>query len=151
MAQGDTKTFNAQIDSWVAKCKRRSSAVVRQATNNTIRRASRVSAGTTRGGSVKVGYVPRDLGTLAASLLSTLHGSTMLTQPGADSYRFVVTNMEVGDVATFVWTAPYARAQHYGYTTSTGKKVGGWLWVDNAANEWPNEVRRVTAIARNLP
>lgn len=130
-----TKTFNAQIDAWVRKSEKRLDVVVRGATQDVISRASRTARGVTRGGSVKRGYVPRDIGTLAASLISTLHGSTAMTQ-GNGEYALVVASMQAGDKATFVWTAPHARPMHYGYTTSRGNFVGGWMWVDEAAGNW---------------
>lgn len=132
-------TFTAQVDAWVLQTTKRMNAVARQSTNDLIKRASRVASGKTRGGSLKVGYVPRDIGTLAGSLLSTLSGSTILTQRGENSYQAVISNMEGGDTATFAWTAPYARRLHY---------EGGWMWVDEAAEHWESIVAANVARAK---
>jgi hypothetical protein len=130
-------TYRAdQIGSWVTKTKKRMDAVTKQATNDLMVLASRTAPGTIRGGSVKPGFVPRDTGFLAASLVSSLNGSTALS--GEGSYRLVVAGMEAGDTAFFGWTAEYARVQHY----------KGWLWVATAANEWPRIVRDAVARAK---
>lgn len=124
------------IGSWVTKSKKRMDVVAKQATNDLIVMASRTAPSTARGGDVKPGFVPRDTGFLAASLVSSLNGSTALS--GEGSYRFVVAGMEGGDTALFGWTAEYARVQHY----------KGWLWVATAANEWPRIVRDAVARAK---
>ena len=134
-----TETFTAEVDAWVRKTEQRMKFVTRESTKRLIQRASRTAPGKMRGGEVKVGFVPRDTGFLAASLMSTLFGSTILTRIGEDSYSFVVAGMEAGDVATFIWTAAYARRVHY---------EGGWLWVDDAAANWQPTVRQVSIEAR---
>lgn len=146
MATYNARSFAAQVDDWISQTRKRKDVVVRQSTNDVIVMASRTAAGVTRGGTVKKGFVPRDTGALAASLVSSLHGGSM--QGGEDSHKFVIAGMRAGDTATFGWTAPYARALHYGYTTSTGKQVGGWLWIDVAAAEWPSIVARNIAKAK---
>lgn len=128
------------LDAWAKKIKRRGDLIVRQSTNDAIVQASRTAAGVTRGGVVKKGFLPVMDGFLAASLVSSLNGGSMLD--GKTSYVFVVAGMEAGDVASFGWTAAHARPMHYGYTSSTGKRVGGWMWVDEVANDWPRIVAR---------
>lgn len=120
----------ANLDQWARQTKKRLDAVVSQSTNDVILQASRTAAGKTRGGNVQRGFVPRDTGALAASLQSRLQGSSSISQVGGD-YSLVVGSMEAGDVASFVWTAPYARVMHYG---KAGRS--GWFWVDEAANNW---------------
>lgn len=136
-----TQTFSAQIDAWVLKTERRQQLVLQQSTNDIILRASRTSAGVTRGGVVRKGFIPRDLGGLAASLVSTLSGSTILTGVGEDSYSLIVAQMTSGDTATFTWTAPYARRLHY---------ENGWMWVDEAAQRWVPTVRSNVAKAKAI-
>ena len=136
-----TKSFTAQMDDWVKKTKLRQDLVIRQSTDDVFGLASRTATAMARGGSVKEGFVPRDTGALAASAMTTLQGSTILTGAGADSYVMVVAQMKGGDTATMVWTAPYARRQHY---------ETGWLWVDYAARQWPAIVRANAARARSI-
>lgn len=126
----------AQLDDWTRKVERRADVVVKQSVNDVIVMASRTAPGKNRGGSVKVGFVPRDLGFLASSLVSQLNGSTMLS--GENSYQMIVAGMEGGDTVFFGWTAKYARAQHY----------KGWLWVDNAAQQWQRIVKLNIAKAK---
>src|SRR5690554_4400942 len=114
----------ANLDAWATKTQKRLDVVVKQSTNDVIALASRTAPAKARGGSVQPGYVPRDLGFLAASLQSSLNGSTSMT--GEESYVMAVAGMKAGDVAEFGWTAIYARKLHY----------AGWLWVDHAANQW---------------
>ncbi len=128
----------AHLDAWARKIKKRTDLIVRQATHDVIASASRTRPGVMRGGTVQPGYVPRDTGFLAASLVSSLNGSTALT--GEDSYIMVVADMDAGDVAEFGWTAAYARVAHY----------RGWMWVDVAANNWPRIVDQVVERAKAM-
>jgi len=140
-----TSTFAAQVDQWVSKSKRRIEAVVRQATGDMIADIE-VAPGINRGGARTRGTIPRDLGTLAASLQSNLYGSTSMTQSGEASYAFVVGAMEAGDVATFTWGGPaasYAAAVHYG-----ANSVPGTFWVDEAASKWQGYVSEAAARAK---
>ncbi len=114
----------AQLPDWSLKTQKRLDVVVKQSTHDVIALASQTAPAKARGGSVQPGFVPRDSGFLAASLQSSLNGSTALT--GEGSYVMAVAGMKAGDVAEFGWTAVYARAVHY----------RGWLWVDHAANQW---------------
>lgn len=132
----------AQLGEWAEKQIRVMDAIVKQSTNDVIKQASKTATGVTRGGSVQKGYVPVDIGTLAASLQSTLYGSSSLTQ-GNGAYGLVVGSMRAGDVATFEWTAPYAKIVHNG---SRGRS--GWFWVDEAANDWQAIVARNVARAK---
>lgn len=140
-----TKYSFAQLDRWVAKTQRRTSAVLKQATNDMLRDVE-IVPGISRGGSRKRGTIPRDLGALANSLQSSLQGTTSLSQSGQQSYVMVAGAFEGGDVATFTWgggAAPHARAVHYG-----ARGVPGTFWVDVAAGKWPGYVRSATTRAK---
>lgn len=126
----------ANIDDWTRATKQRIDVVVRQSANDLMLQATRTAPGILRGGTVRPGFVPRDIGFLAGSLVSSLNGSTAIQ--GEASWRGIVTGMEGGDVALFGWTAKYARVQHY----------RGWNWVDLASNDWPRIVREAVAKAK---
>lgn len=147
-----TYTF-AQLGEWAKKSQRRMDVIVKQSTNDVIVQASKTATGVTRGGTNQRGYIPKDVGNLAASLISTLAGSTAITQGGGD-FSLVIGSMEAGDKATFVWTAPYARRMHYGYqgTDSAGRTFNqqGWFWVTEAVNDWQSIVRKNTARAKAI-
>ncbi|MBM2293748.1 hypothetical protein JQX09_17605 [Sulfitobacter pseudonitzschiae] len=128
----------AELAKWAKKAERRQDYVVAQSTNNLFDRGSRTAPGVTRGGVVKPGFIPRDLGFLAASQVSSLNGSTALS--GENSYVFAIANMKAGDRAQLGWTAPYARRLHY----------AGWLWVDSAANDWQAIVADVVREAMEI-
>lgn len=141
-----TRTFTAQIDRWVSMTRRREEVVLKQATNNMLR-AVKIVPGINRGGARVRGTIPRDLGALAASLQSSLYGSTMLApQTGADSYVFTIGAMQIGSVARFSWggaVAPYAHAIHYG-----ANGVPGTFWIDEMAGGWQGYVRDATREAK---
>ena len=122
-----SKLFNFE-----SKANARTQFVVSQSTGDAIDMASRTATGITRGGELKPGHVPRADGILAASLVSTLHGSTSITS-GDGNYSLVVGSMKTGDVATFFWTAPYAKRQHYEI---------GWHWVTKTVEAWPGIVAK---------
>ena len=133
----------ANIPKWAQKVEAIANAILKQATNDMLNSID-VVAGINRGGSRVRGTIPRDLGTLAASLQSSLRGSTALT--GEKSYQMVVGQIKVGDRAEFVWggnAAPYARAVHYGT-----RNTAGTFWVDVAVNGWRGYVRRATVKAK---
>lgn len=143
----------AQMGAWAEKQVRVMDVIVKQSTNDVIVQASRTATGATRGGSLQRGYVPKDDGILAASLVSSLHGSTAITQ-GDGEFALVVGSMEHGDRAEFRWTAPYARRMHYGFqgTDSLGRSFNqqGWHWVTEAQNDWQSIVAANTAKARAI-
>jgi len=130
----------ADMPKWAAKVDRLALAVIQQATNDLLGGID-IVAGINRGGSRKRGTIPRDLGALAASLQSSLYGSTAIS--GQESYALVVAQVKVGDRMQFVWggnAAPYARAVHYGRN--------GTFWVDVAANKWRGYVRAAVVRAK---
>lgn len=135
----------AQIPQWAARRQRRLDAVVSQAAND-LMASIEVAPGITRSGSRQRGTVPRDLGALAASLQSSLHGSTSLSSAGASGYVLVAGAMKAGDVARFAWgggAAPYARYVHDGANGLAGTK-----WIEVAASRWPAVVQGAVAKAR---
>lgn len=139
------KTFRAQLDDWARKTKERTEVVTKQATNDMLKNIE-IVPGVNRGGARIGGTIPRDTGALAASLQSTLRGSTTLSGQGADSYALIVGAMETGDVATFAWGGPaaaYAQAVHYG-----ANGVPGTFWIDEAAAGWQGYVSAAVARAK---
>lgn len=135
----------ADMDAWVGAMDRRLDFVVRQSTNDLLN-GIEIVPGINRGGSRVRGTIPRDLGILANSLVSSLQGSTSLTAASEDSYVMVIGNMKAGDVATFGWggpAAPYARAIHDGSGSTPGT-----FWVDVAAQKWPGYVAGAVAKGR---
>jgi hypothetical protein len=132
----------ADIDDWVSKVDAVMDAVISQATADSLA-AVEVKGGITRTGSRVRGAIPIDLGTLAASLQSTLYGSSSLTASGEESYALVAGSMRAGDAATFAWggtAAPYAQAVHYGSNGLTGT-----FWIDDMAVRWPAIVKEAVA------
>lgn len=133
------------LDEWVRKAKNRINAVLKQATNDMINGVGIVS-GLSRGGFVQKGAIPRDLGTLARSLQSTLYGSTAINATGEDSWIGVVGSIEGGDVAAFSWggdEAPYARRIHYGWGSYPGT-----FFRDEATAKWQSYIETATARAK---
>ena len=129
-----------------------SDAVVSRATDKMINRAARTATGVSQGGTLVEGYVPFADGDLAGSLVSSLYGSTAMSQEGDTSYELVVGSMEAGDVAEFKWTAEHAMRRHYGFvgTDSLGRTYNeqGWLWVSKAVPHWPSDVAEAVAEAK---
>lgn len=124
----------SELPQWAKKTALVADVIVKQSTADAIDMASRTATGVSRGGTLQRGYVPRADGTLAASLVSTLAGSTAITQGGGD-YALVVGSMTAGDTATFMWTAAHAKPVHYG-----SKGRAGWHWVTETSNAWQSIV-----------
>lgn len=141
-----TKYTAANIDQWVLKTKKRMNAVVKQAVGDTISSVE-VVPGINRGGSRVRGTIPRDLGTLANSLMTTLYGSTAISNTGQDSYVIGVGAMQAGDVIRFSWGGPmagdYARVVHDG-----GNGVPGTFWVDEMIEDFPRNLKAATRRAK---
>lgn len=134
--------FSATVGEWAKKTQKRLDVVVQEATKDMIIDASRTTTGITRGGDYKRGYVPRDLGNLAGSLVSSLNGGGVTT--GETSYTAVIEGMKAGDTAFFGWTAEYALRLHYGFSgeDSLGRSYdqSGWYWVTDAVVNWQDYV-----------
>jgi len=125
----------ADLPLWATKVTKIADAIVKQSVNDLLR-SIEIVPGINRGGSRVRGTIPRDLGPLAASLQSSLYGSTAIT--GTESYVLIVTQLKAGDVARFAWggnAAPYVLEVHYG-----ANGVDGTFWVDVAANKWTSFV-----------
>lgn len=138
------KVFSAQIADWVRKIDGLQDAVVKDATQRMIFRASRTVSGVTRGNAFVRGKVPVDTGRLAASLQSTLNGATLGT--GEESYTAVIAGMEAGDTAQFGWGGPaadYVLPVHYGT-----KDMPGRHWVTDAIVGWQGDVDAAVAEAK---
>ncbi len=136
----------AQIDEWATKVDTVLDSILSQSVNDLLS-GIEVVPGINRGGSRQRGTIPRDFGKLAASLQSTLQGSTSLTQTGEASYALVVANIKAEDVATFSWGTgedDYAFHVHYG-----ANGVPGTFWVDVARTKWQGYVNSATARARS--
>lgn len=146
-----TRYTFAELGEWASKQGRVMDAIVKQSTNDAIVQASKTATGVTRGGSLQRGYVPKDTGVLAASLVSTLHGSTAITQGNGD-FALVVGSMGVGGLATFTWTADYAKRLHYGFQgkDKAGRSYNqdGWHWVTELTNDWQSIVAKNVARAK---
>jgi len=130
----------AELPRLATKVQKIADAVVSQSANDLLA-SIKISPGINRGGSRVRGEIPRDLGALASSLQSSLHGSTSIT--GQESYVLVAGQMTAGSVATFAWggaAAPYSRQVHYG-----ANGVPGTFWIDAASNRWVQIVNGVVA------
>jgi hypothetical protein len=128
----------ATLDAWARKIDKRADLIVKQFANDIGLRASRTATGVTRGGEVKAGYVPRDKGFLAASFVSGLNGSTMLS--GDAGIGVLVGGMRAGDAFQMGWTAVYARKVHY----------DGWLYRDEAVADAQNILDAVVKRAKAM-
>ena len=149
-----TRYTFATLDQWTAKGEKRMEAVLKQSANDMLKDI-KIVTGITRGGTLQRGAIPRDLGSLAGSLQSTLFGSTAISGAGEDSYVLVLGQMQAGDKVRFAWggaNAPYARRIHYGFqgTDSLGRTYNqqGTFWRDDAAAKWESYVNAATIRAK---
>lgn len=93
----------------------------------------------------KGGRMPnRVTGNLINSLASGLNGS--FGAPSADSYIVTLSQLEIGDIARFAWTAPYARRIELGFsgTDSLGRtyEQPGNHFLGAAVAQWPQFVAK---------
>lgn len=90
----------------------------------------------------KGGRMPVVTSQLRNSLISGLNGSFGNT--GAESYVVTLSGLELGDIAQFAWTAPYARRIELGFTgvDSLGRNYeqSGRHFVGASAAQWPQFV-----------
>ncbi|MCW0979411.1 HK97 gp10 family phage protein [Agrobacterium sp. BT-220-3] len=97
----------------------------------------------------KGGRIPVDTGNLRNSLASGLNGT--MGAPDASSYVVTLSQMEIGDIAQFAWTAPYARRIELGFSgkDSLGRtyEQAGTHFLSSAVAQWP---QFVTANAARL-
>ena len=123
----------ATLDQWVLKTKRRTDAVLKDATQTTIAIAQKTKA--------KDGRMPVITNNLRDSLESSIAGG--VKGDGEESYILVAGNMKGGDLATFVWTAEYAAAVNNGNRGRPGAH-----FVEGAVDQWTAIVRASTAKAK---
>ena len=116
----------ATLDQWVLKTKRRTDAVLKDATQTTIAVAQKTKA--------KGGRMPVITNNLRDSLESSIAGGAK--GDGEESYILVAGNMKGGDLATFKWTAEYAAAVNNGNRGRPGAH-----FVEGAFDQWPAIVR----------
>lgn len=139
------ENFEATVEKFVKLTKKRQLQVVQLATNDMLV-GIEVRAGINRGGARYTGVIPRDLGSLAASLQTDLNGHRV--GGGEDSFSFTIEQMESGDEITFSWgggAAPYVEEVYYG-----ANGVPGTFWIDHAAQSWQSYVSDAVALAETL-
>lgn len=99
----------------------------------------------------KGGRLPVVTGNLRNNLASGLNGSFGSAAP--DSYVVTLSGLELGDIAQFAWTAPYARRMELGFsgTDSLGRtyEQPGNHFVGSAAAQFPQRVAYWAARVRN--
>jgi hypothetical protein len=130
-----TKYTFATLDQWTKKTEKRIDAVLKDATQSVIAVAQVTKA--------KGGRMPVDTGNLRNSLQSSIAGGA--SGEGAKSHILVAPLMKGGDLATFTWTAKYARRVNNGFTgaDSLGRNFNqvGAHFVEGAVDQWPAIVR----------
>jgi hypothetical protein len=121
-----TKSFQAQIDEWVAATKERTTAVFRESCQRLVTEMQKPTA---RGGNM-----PVDTGFLRNSLLGSTSSVPQMRDQGtatADQVVLTIASLDLGDTLYVGYTANYARHRHYMNTA----KPGG-MWRDLAAQRW---------------
>ena len=132
----------ATLDQWTKKTEKRIDAVLKDATQSVVAVAQQTKA--------KGGRMPVDTGNLRNSLQSSIAGGA--SGEGKSSHILVAPLMEAGDVATFTWTADYARRVNDGFVGDdklgrTYSQVGAHF-VEGAVDQWPAIVRASIAKAK---
>lgn len=140
--------FNATIDRWIEKSKKRMLIIAQQSTQDLVKIMQKpVGAG---------GNMPVDTGFLRASLetrIGTLPtGYKQKTSKEPNSYKFddaqytlTINRMKLGDTIYGVYLASYAIDQEYGSQGRTGRG-----FVRLAAQQWQRLVRENVRKARNI-
>ena len=132
----------ATLDAWTKKTEKRIDAVLKDATQSVVAVAQVTKA--------KGGRMPVDTGNLRNSLISSVAGGA--SGQGEESYIMAAAGMTGGDVATFTWTAEYARRINSGFTgaDSLGRNYSqvGAHFVEGAVDQWPAIVRASIAKAK---
>jgi hypothetical protein len=132
----------ATLDAWTKKTEKRIDAVLKDAAQSVI-----AVAQTSKGNG---GRMPVDIGNLRDSLQSSIAGGA--SGEGANSHILVAAGMKGGDLATFTWTAEYARRVNNGFVGDdklgrTYNQVGAHF-VEGAVDQWPAIVRASIAKAK---
>ena len=132
----------ATLDQWTKKTEKRIDAVLTDATQTTI-----AIAQTSKGNG---GRMPVITNNLRGSLESSIAGGA--SGKGEKSHILVAPLMKGGDLATFTWTAAYARRVNNGFTgaDSLGRNYSqaGAHFVEGAVDQWPAIVRASIAKAK---
>jgi len=132
----------ATLDQWTKKEQRRTDAVLKDATQSVI-----AVAQTSRDHG---GRMPVITNKLRGSLQSSIAGGA--SGEGEKSHILVAPLMKGGDLATFTWTAEYARRVNNGFTgaDSLGRNYSqaGAHFVEGAVDQWPAIVRASIAKAK---
>jgi len=133
------KSFTASVAAFRDKTKQQMRDVFAEAVQDVLETAQQPKA---RGG-----RMPVDTGNLRNSLASGLNGA--FGAPSADGYVVTLSEMEIGDIAQFAWTAPYARRMELGFfgADSLGRtyEQPGNHFVGAAAAQWPQFVAKWAA------
>lgn len=128
------KSFTASVAAFRDKTKQGMRDVFAEAVQDVLEAAQRPKA---RGG-----RMPVDTGNLRNSLASGLNGT--FGAPSPDGYIVTLSQLEIGDIAQFAWTAPYARRMELGFfgADSLGRtyEQPGNHFVGAAAAQWPQFV-----------
>jgi len=132
----------ATLDQWTKKTEKRIDAVLKDSTQTVIRTAQKTKA--------KGGRMPVITNNLRDSLQSSIAGGA--SGQGEESYILAAAGMKGGDVATFTWTAEYARRVNNGFTGPdklgrTYNQVGAHF-VEGAVDQWRAIVRASIAKAK---
>ena len=132
----------ATLDAWTKKTERRIDAVLKDATQSAVA-VAQVSRD-------KGGRMPVITNKLRGSLQSSIAGGA--SGEGEKSHILVAPLMKGGDLATFTWTAEYARRVNNGFTgpDSLGRTYNqaGAHFVEGAVDQWPAIVRASIAKAK---
>jgi len=132
----------ATLDQWTEKQQRRTDAVLKDAAQSVIA-VAQVSR-------EKGGRMPVITNKLRGSLQSSIAGGA--SGEGEKSHILVAPLMKGGDLATFTWTAEYARRVNNGFVGDdklgrTYNQVGAHF-VEGAVDQWPAIVRASIAKAK---
>ena len=132
----------ATLDAWTKKTEKRIDAVLKDATQSVVA-VAQVSRD-------NGGRMPVITNNLRNSLQSSIAGGAFAE--GEASHILVAPQMKGGDLATFTWTAEYARRINSGFTgaDSLGRNYSqvGAHFVEGAVDQWPAIVRASIAKAK---
>jgi hypothetical protein len=132
----------ATLDQWTKKTEKRINAVLKDATQSVI---SVAQTSKEHGG-----RMPVITNKLRGSMQSSIAGGA--SGEGEESHIMVAATMKGGDLATFTWTAEYARRVNNGFVGDdklgrTYNQVGAHF-VEGAVDQWPAIVRASIAKAK---
>ena len=138
------RSFSVQVDNFIAKSRRRRTAVLRTAAQMVVKEMQTPIA--------KGGRLPVDTGFLKNSLVTELDGGAPIATPGTDaeggrgdSYVLGIAGLDWGKSILFGYTANYARYQEYGTSRQQPR-----AFVSGAARKWRGYVRQAANRARTI-